>query len=453
MRLRRLALAFAAPAAVVAACNGGPDSGGIQILTVDDPFVGPPAATEITVNALGLDGGTTLLAEVPATAGSVDLGTYEESNTESISVTATDGAGTTVASGETLSVELGALAGATLGVFVQRSGTLSRMPTPLSDARPSPLVEILGGRYVLVAGGTDATLQTQTQLYDLIAWSPLASPPTLPFAPQSMAVAELQALAISSTQATWYDLTESTSTAATAPSGGPSWGDVAGGATVTASDFSVSYVVGGTRASGAATSAVLIVAASGTLSWGTLTVARLGASAAWVDGLGLVVVGGNVTSSTPSSLAPGVEVLSPGATTSLALGYPADATAGAGVTALDSSHVLVVGGSGANGTAARVFTLPCSVSASCAPVLWSTALPTPLPLAQAFGIDPQTAFVTGEDPSGAMHAYRLSSSVVAEVPFRVPRSHAQAVRLPFGLPGAGPVAVVGGATSLESFIP
>ena len=59
-----------------------------------------------------------------------------------------------------------------------------------------------------------------------------------------------------------------------------------------------------------------------------------------------------------------------------------------------------------------------------------------------------------------MHAYRLSASAVAEVPFRVPRSHARAVRLPIGTPGAGPIAVVGGDPDagtntgyIESFIP
>jgi hypothetical protein len=450
-----LALPLAAPA-----CKASTDQGSVQILTVDDPFTGPPAATEITVQAIdyadgGPDGAVTTLAQGSASPGALDLGTYAETTTESILVTATDSAGTKVAWGETLPVELGALTGLTLDVFVQRTGTLSRVPGPLADGRAAPLVSILGGRYILVAGGADAGQGSQTQLYDLVSWAPLASPPTLPLVPQSLAVAQLKALAINAMGAQWYDFTVATASDASAPSGTGTWAEVAGGATVTSTDASTSFVVGATRtlASGGPTSRVLIVSSSGALTWATLTTPRLGAAAAWLDGYGLVVAGG---SDGGDATAPGVELLAAGSTNALAVAYPADPTTGSAMAALDGTHVLVVGGAGAGGAdpGARVFTIPCNAP-PCVATSWEASVLTPLSFAQAFAIDAASAFVTGEDATGAMHAYRLSSSKVAEIPFRLARSHARGLRLPLDAraPGEGPVAIVGGNPTIESFIP
>jgi hypothetical protein len=149
-----------------------------------------------------------------------------------------------------------------------------------------------------------------------------------------------------------------------------------------------------------------------------------------------------------------MEVLAAGSSTATPIPYPADVATGAGMTALDGSHVLVVGGAGPNGgdPGARVFTVPCATIA-CTATSWQSSVLTPLALAQSFAIDRSTALVTGEDASGGMHAYRLAATSVTEVPFRVARSHARAVRLPLGTPGAGPIALVGGATTIESFIP
>ncbi len=467
------ALAPLAPAA----CSPSADQGTIQILTVDDPFVGPPAAATITVQAVdyddgGADGTVTTLARGPASPGSINLGTYDETDTESLLVTATDSYGSLVARGETLPIQLGAVAGLTLGVFVQRTGTLSRMPSPLGDGREAPVLNIVGGRYVFVSGGADSSLGTQTRLYDLIAWAPLGAPPSLSFAPESVVIAQptegdFQALAISgSSGAAWYDLTSASTDDASAPPATEQWADVAGGATITATDSSVSFVVGGTRTQASGyppTSAVLIVSANGTLSWATLSTPRLGATAAWVDGLGgLVVEGGNQPG---AETAPGAEIVYPSSTTTpIALPLPPDTTAGAGMTALDDSHVLIVGGGSASGAvggnAVRVLTVPCGTTAPCQPTPWSVTLPTALTFAQAFTLDSSTVFVVGEDPSGTTHAYTLTASTAIEVPFRVPRTHARAVRLPIGPAGTGPIAVVGGqpdaganTSYIESFVP
>ncbi len=474
-------------------CSPSPDQGTIQILTVDDPFVGPPAATWLTVQEVdyddgGADGAVSDLAEGPASQGTINLGTYDETVTGSLLVTATDQERTTVAWGETLPIQFGAVAGLTLGVFVQRPGMLSRMPSPLGDGRPPPLLGIVGGRYILVAGGGDPTLGTQTRLYDLISWAPLSSPPTLPFAPESIAIAQategdFQLLAINSSGAIWYDLTEADTDDAGAPSGGTgSWADVAGGITITSSDLSTQYVVGGTRTSGAPTTTVLVVANGGNLSWANFGVPRLGATAAYVDPIGLVIEGGNVAS--PDGGAnPGAEYLVTN-TTGVGLGYPADTTTRAGMAMLGapgavSSSVLLVGGASetsngaVGGDTVRVLTVPCGGSSDppCTTTLWPVTLPTPLVSTQVFDIDASNVFVVGQDANQVTHAYTLSYSApatadaaagatVTEIPFRVPRSLAQAIALPYGTPGITPIAVVGGDPDagantgyIESFVP
>jgi hypothetical protein len=129
------------------------------------------------------------------------------------------------------------------------------------------------------------------------------------------------------------------------------------------------------------------------------------------------------------------------------LSFPADPTTGAGLDALDTNHVLMVGGTtSAGGTAARVLDLSCT--SACTPSAWTASIPTALVFVQVFAIDAQSAFVVGEDAGGAMHAYRVTSATAQEVAFRVPRSHARAVRLP-----TGPIAVVGGDPNIESFAP
>jgi hypothetical protein len=251
-----------------------------------------------------------------------------------------------------------------------------------------------------------------------------------------MALLQLEALTVNASGGTWFDFTTSTPAAATAPTGSGAWSDVAGGATVAGPDGS-SYIIGGTRLTGAASASVLVVNADGSLAYAQLKAPRLGAAAGWVNGVGLVIAGGSGAAG-----AAGIEVIGgPLVTTAIGIPYPPDATTGAGLDALDATHTLLVGG-----TSARVVDLSCT--SSCAAVPWGATLPTPLAFTQVFAIDASSAFVVGEDASGAMHAYRMSSALVQEVAFKVPRNHARAVRLP-----TGAVAVVGGAPSMESFVP
>ena len=134
--------------------------------------------------------------------------------------------------------------------------------------------------------------------------------------------------------AKYFDL--GSNTAADLPSlTGGSFADIAGGATITG-DSGIQYIVGATRSTGTPTAAILEIDPSDTSDtnyqvagrphWLNLANARLGASATWVEGRGLVVAGGSAT-------APGVEVLAPSAAVAAPLAFaPDDTVDGAGAT-------------------------------------------------------------------------------------------------------------------------
>ena len=184
-------------------------------------------------------------------------------------MTATDTGGNVLVWGQSIPVQLGALDGTTLSIFVQRTGAFAAMPSPLTDARAQPLLAAVGERDGVVAGGSEATLAAQTEIYDFLTWSPLDSPPALAIAPKSLAAAGLVLLAINDTGAAWLDLTGTTTPTATAPAGG-SFADVSGGATYVAAD-GTGYVVGATRTTGAPSKTVLRVSPTGDLAFLTLS--------------------------------------------------------------------------------------------------------------------------------------------------------------------------------------
>jgi hypothetical protein len=424
----------------------------VQLVTggETDTFTKPPAPTTLRVDALTQSNVTTI-ATVSLPATTVDLGTQDENTTAILQVTGLDAMGTRVVYGASVPVQYGELEQTTLPIFVQRTGEMARLPDPPSEVRPAPVLSTVQGQYLFVAGSSDSTLATKTQIVDFAQYHPLSSPPTLPRAPLSMVVVGTVALLIDSQGATYFDLSVNASADVSAPAGA-SFADVAGGITVVANDGSA-YVVGGTRTSGMPTDKVLIVNPSdssvsadvtGKLSWATLSAPRLGASATWVTGRGLVVAGG-------SAGAHGVEIIAPlPATSSTPLAYPPDTSVGAGAATLDTAHVLLAGGVTPTGTdaGARVVDLVCSMS--CMPTKWAS-LPVAVGNAQVFSWDAADGIVVGSEAtgpnSGLTHAFRLTSTAATEVPTKVPHKNARAVVSPVGT-----ILVVGGASQIESFV-
>jgi hypothetical protein len=170
--------------------------------------------------------------------------------------------------------------------------------------------------------------------------------------------------------------------------------------------------------------------------------ARRGAAVVWAKGRGLLVLGGNDT-------APGADLLPKGATGSVTLPFPPDATRGASATMLNDTTVLVAGGTDAASSpqATRIFDLTCA--ASCVTASWKATLAQALTPTQLFTTSPTTALLVGDDAAGATHTFRLDTEAATEVPTKIARNHARAARV-----ATGSIVLVGGGSAvLESYVP
>lgn len=398
-----------------------------------DAFTRSPAPTVLVVEKIATDGSKQEISRTSLPGGDeISLGDVGRSDTGALRVSGLDASGKVLLSGESLFLEFGALEQVSMNVFVQRTGEFARMPNAPPTPLASPVTDVALGRYVLVASGTT------TQLYDLLSLSTLGQAPTLARPARSLIVFDTTTLAIDENGASTLDLTDGTESTLTAPVGG-SFAEIAGGATVNAPDGS-SYVVGGTRLSGGATSRVMRVESDGTASFVNLTTAREGACATWIEGRGLVIVGGSTEGA-------GVEVLGATATQATPLAYPADAVRGCGVAPIDTSRIIVAGGTGASGDTgqgapSRVIDLGCT--ANCTPS--SGTVPIPLVRSDAVFIANDAVLVAGDDATNVTHAFRVTPTETREVPLRAPRSGGRLVALPTG--GA---ALVGGVVEIEQY--
>ena len=442
-------MSLAALAVGSAACSST-DTGTIALVAgEEDVFTAAPACVSVSVNLVEDDddaGTVTTLGTATLPASSVALSDISSSAQGTLHVTAVDATGTVQARGTSLPLELGALAGETLDVYVQRVGQMSLMPGPISTAHTAPQVVIADQRYLAAVdpGAAGATLD----LYDLLAFAPTTSVP-LTRAANSLVASGTLLVAIDPAGATYVDLTDLSTGELSAPPG-DSFADIAGGQTVV-SPTGVSYVVGATRLTGASTAQILVVAADGSTSFAQLMTPRLGASAAYVAGRGLVVVGGSA-----ADRSAGAELLTDGAGAATPLAVPTDATTGAGVIALDSETLLVAGGvltdadGGVASGATRLIDLACT--SNCV-----TSWP---PLPGGLTLSPATAFLldgaagspsvllVGDDAQTSTHAVVLDAGAATETKLREARQGARAIALP-----TQGVALVGGTTDLESYLP
>jgi hypothetical protein len=360
---------------------------------------------------------------------------------------------------------LGNLNGYDLAIFVQRTGQLARMSaTGMSDARTAPTLGVIEGRYVLVVGGNEGDLSTQ--LFDLLSYTWMSNAPTLPIVPRSIVLNDLVAWLFDERGAAYYDFSGVTASSAISLPAGGSSSDLAGGATLADGDVSgVYYVVGATRST-AQSDLVLKVDttnssqsgyAYGYPTWLTASAPRLGATAVWVAGYGLVVIGGNTTTD-----GAGVEIFAENATVGAPHAFLSDPTTGAGADALDANHVLLVGGIEGDGTTdAGVRVLDLSCAQACAPTSCLASLPSALVAAQVFDIDGSNATAVGDDVNGTTHVFRIASPdawatcSATEVPTKVPHTRARAVVSPASTVAPGSFVLVGGATGgeIEAFVP
>jgi hypothetical protein len=428
-------LVFTVALLSLASCPSTPN-GTITIVTGDevDAFSRSPAPVTLVTEKVAEDGSRQQLARSSLPADTIDLGKLSSADVGGIAASALDPAGKPLLRGQTLLVEWGALEFTSLSVFVQRTGELARMPSGPAAFDAAHAATVLG-RYVV------ATYGTASVVYDLLLLQTLAAPPALPRAAKSMAIYGSALLLVDETGATSYDLSDGTTVPVDPPTGG-TFTEIVGGDRTEAKD-GTQFVVGATRRTGGPTPRILMLDTNGKATFAALAAPRDGACATWVEGRGLVVIGGDPT-------AAGAEVLAPGATVATPLPFPADPIRGCAATTLDNTHVLVAGGTGAGGATpafARVLDLGCTTA--CTPSPWPAQVPTPLVHAQAITLAPDAAFILGDDATGASHAYRITSAPNAshEVALRLPRRGAQMTTTPIGA-----IAVVGGAAGIEQYL-
>lgn len=405
------------------ACSGDPEGTvSISLGEEADALSRSPAPTTLVVETLGVDRAKKELARTTLPAGEVSLGNVPRSDVGALAVTALDASGKVLLRGETLYMQWGALENTTLDVFIQRTGELARPPRgPGAFDAKQAIVAV--GRYVFAAN------ETSTFLYDLLNLRPLDGPPTLPRPARSLVTFDTTAIIVDENGASVFELQGRRASDLPAPSGA-TFAEIAGGATVRATD-GTQFIVGATRTSGGPTTRIIRIAPDGALTAVALANAREGACAAWAEGRGLVVYGGNAT-------APGGEVIAPNATTSSALPFAPDDIRACGATALDGTRVLVAG------KEARVLDLGCA--ADCKPAAWPGTLD--LARAEAFTLFPDAALVVGDDASGNTKAFRASATGAREIPLKTPRRGARLVALPQN----GVCAIVGGnAPGIEQY--
>jgi len=383
------------------------------------------------VEAIGLDNVATEIARTSLPTDTLSLGDRGRTDIAALRVTAKDAAGTTLLRGESLFFQYGALENASFEVFVQRTGELARLPRAPA-ALDNPVTVLSLQRYILLASGSS------TFLYDLLLLKTLGISPTFKRPAKSLVTYESVAYVIDEQGATTIDLTNDVSVENDVPSGG-TFADVAGGATIQAEDGS-SYVVGGTRAAGDATTRVLKVDKDGKATFSNLVTPRVGACATWVQGRGLLVYGG-------SPNGPAAELLAADAPSAQALPFPTDPITGCGASTLTPQHVVIAGGTAAGVIAKRaplVFDLACAKD--CVGIPWPNEIA--LGRASVATLNPEAALVVGDEANGESRAFRVSSKDQRPIPLKVARKGAKVI----ALPTRGQFAIVGGAAAIEQYL-
>ena len=325
-------------------------SGGVE----GAAFGGTPAIARVELR-LRTDGGKErTLSSAPASEGAILVPDTSPDSVGALALAGLSTDGALLTYGRTPALELAGLALSTvpITVFVSRVGTLARavrVPHPAQTPRGA----LLGSRYLVVGDATTTTLE----VIDLLDLLPSEEVKALDVAPVMLAVAGGALLSIDASGAASIAQAGSSVRTVPSPPSGSRFADVLGGTTIVGDD-GAAYLVGATRASGE-TDLVLRFASDGTVTARHLARARSGASAAWVVGRGLVVVGG---ASSSASRTPSVELLAASASAFSPLPFAEDGTAGALLLPLDDHRVLRVRADGS------VETLDLACPTACAPI-------------------------------------------------------------------------------------
>ncbi len=458
---RRLLIA---PLLIGCACSANPLPSGHYVITTGqetDTFSLSPAPTKYTVSSLSATASNATLTEVTTSDAPIERIEVSPLDSNWYSLKGEDSDGTRRVQATSFPVSGITMAGYDYPLFAGRTDAFCRPPGALvTDQGDHPPVGLVWGRYVwALGGGTSSSIASDS--YDLVAWQEAApqtydnsfsalSCPEQPCEFQSFATyaaydsvsgyTNQYALGISADWAMGIDIGAGTSQSVDVQVAGlSSWADVAGGRTYNANSGAV-YIVGATRST-VESNAVLEISTDTKLYARGLAAARLNAAAAYVEGQGLVVVGGNSTASSDSST-PGVEVLAPGGDKFTSLPFPFDDVQGAALVAENSTDSTIrvvwrIGGRKSDGTAAPSVSYDLACTQDCQ----AQALPgLDIAVAKAVGYGfGESRIVVGEQDDGTMAAWRVTESETTAIPQRELRKSATVVELPNGF-----IALVGG---------
>jgi hypothetical protein len=397
-----------------------------------DAFSRDPKVISVLVQGLAPDGSVAVKATATP-GGTFDFGEVANTDQLTFEVTGTDAQGQTVMRGRSLgAIPLDSVTG-TLPVFVQRVNEWARPPGALAQTHVGGVASTGAERYLVLGGGASDKLD-QADLYDMftlggVTVGGIARPPET-LVPRGTAV-----LFADAKGATSIDLGTGVATDVTTPTGLASYGLVAGGQAIDSSDGRT-FVVGGTRRVGDPTKSVLVAAADGTLTSLDLREARLGATAVWLEGVGLVVAGGSATGA-------GIEVLAPAATSFATVDFPPDPTVGAGAVVDGPNGVVLIGGTVVGGAVAPIRRIdPTCVNACMATMITGSDPPVGLTSVHAYTLGGERFIVVGDTvektPETKTFVLQLGKSAT-ELPLREPRRGAAVVPAPNGT-----LAILGG---------
>ncbi len=406
----------------------------ITIGREDDTWARSPAVTEIDVVRVTGAGRQERVSRTKEPPELIHMGT---SGRYWFAVEGLDEDGTLRAVGRSFSAESSEFAGAEIPLFVGRTDIFCRPPEGFAVAPGAfPPVAIVGGANLWVLGESDGEV-VPTDGYSLLSWSELQPPAMLAALDcpnsscrfDSFAVGgERYAIAIAGDKAIGIDSRDVYYAELQPPEGLDSWEDLAKGRTISG-PRTTAFIVGATRDE-APTSGAALIDESGLVSAMPLNVARAGAAATWVDGRGLVVVGGSAEGA-------GVELAAVDTTSFVTLAYAPDPVTGAALLVEDERHLLRIGGRTDAGEPAPSVRLDLGCGTSCAPVLVPDL---DLDIAHLVGFSNGTAHIlVGQDEDDMTVAYRVTEETIESLELREPRQGASALALP-----TGHVALIGG---------
>ncbi len=444
-------IALAVSAAILAAC--GSPSATIAVTVGGEPDA-LDGVTNVEVDAVFEPSANTqksTLYQGPPSQAAIDLGDVAQTDVVSLQLTGTDASNDVIAFGATPFVEVGALDGVTIPLFVQKTGQLARMPGSTIDARSKPLLAT-SPRGVYHAGGYAADgSEPPFGGYDLLFLDQFKLSWALPSHPQSFGIVELASATDLGDIAVGVLVGDTEVDELGLPSGNVSqfadpppnllgWKLLSGGRTVTGDD-GTAYVVGPSNPN-VSSAAIFAFPPQGLASVMNLSSsnARKAAATTWVPGRGIFLYGGGGASFAEIVSSSGVETTycaTPEANRHVA--WPARAAV-----PIDANVVLVAG----DGEQPRTIDLSAGGGKEC-PQPWGSAqnLPPVLDDPSLFALVGGAFLLVGDDVSGATRVFRLDATSNEEKTLRIPRRGARAIQTATG----EVILFGGGSTTPESY--